>query len=166
MVPASNSGSTITCLETWASPASKPHLSWLVYQMRGGTKDMPQTCWHAGRARLRGRAPSQVLNATPGMCPIPTGALAPAALQGTWLAGKLGGDMRGAGFGGAARLSASRRSSALIGWMAWARAASSGQLPRSADGIAGGERQKVACLGAHQLSGDISNKLPTVCPKT
>lgn len=40
-----------------------------------------------------------------------------------------------------------------------------GQMPHSADGIPGGERQKVACLGAHQLSGEISNKLPTICPK-
>ena len=34
MVQASNSGSAITFLKTWASPAPKPHLSWLIYKMR------------------------------------------------------------------------------------------------------------------------------------
>lgn len=66
---------------------------------------------------LRGREPSQELNATTWTSPIPAVTLAPAALQ---LA------CRGwAGFLHAARQSANRCSVAAITWMAWAQGGAS-----------------------------------------
>lgn len=90
MGPASNSGSAITFVETWATQASKPHLSQLVYQMRGWDQRCAPNllaCWRSQAEGQGTRAPSQVLNATTGTSPMPTVTLAPAALQRTWLAG-------------------------------------------------------------------------------
>lgn len=66
---------------------------------------------------LRGRAPSQELNATTWTSPIPAMALTPAALQLAWLGW--------AGFLHAARQSANRCSAALIKWIARAQGGAS-----------------------------------------